>query len=375
MTKWGKLSIFERMKLVAAVKLVPSKSQAIALKATLARCNEAATWLAQIGHDAKCFRQFDLQKMAYRDVRERYGLAAQVAVRTIAKVADAFKVNREVAPKFRKDAAQPYDERILRFVKDGNAASIWTLEGRITVPCAMGEHQRRLFAFQKGEVDLCFVRGKWYLAATCDIPETTEFNAEDWLGVDLGIVSLATDSDGTTYAGDAVERLRARLARRRRGLQKCGTKAAKRRLRKLAGKQARFQKHTNHTISKALVLDAERTGRGLALEELKGIRSRVSASRDQRARLGNWAFGQLGSFVAYKAKRAGVPVAFIDPRNTSRECRSCGCIDKRNRPDQATFKCIGCGHTANADFNAALNIRQRAISARGAVMHPEVLAA
>jgi putative transposase len=363
------------MKLIAAVKLIPSKSQALALAKTLARCNEAATWLARVGYDASVFRQFDLHKMAYADIRTRFGLSAQMTVRTIAKVADAFKVNRKVAPVFREDGAQPYDDRILRFVKDGAAASILTLDGRITVPIVMGEHQRRLFAFRKGEVDLCKVRGKWYLAATCDIPETTEFNAEDWLGVDLGIVSLAVDSDGTIYSGADIERVRNRLARRRQGLQKRGTKAAKRRLRKLSGKQARFQKHTNHVISKALISDAERTGRGIALEELKGIRSRVTARSSQRARLGNWGFAQLGNFVAYKAKRAGVPIAFVDPRNTSRECRACGCIDKRNRLDQATFKCIGCGHTANADINAALNIRQRAVERQGRVMSPEVLAA
>lgn len=363
------------MKLVAAVKLVPSKSQALALAATLARCNEAATWLAQVGHDASVFRQFDLHKLAYTDIRSRFGLAAQMTVRTIAKVADAFKVNRDVAPVFRSDAAQPYDERILRFVKDGAAASIWTLEGRITVPCVMGEHQRRLFAFQKGEVDLCFVRGKWYLAATCDIPETTEFQAEDWLGVDLGIISLAVDSDGTVYTGADVERVRRHQQKRRSGLQKCGTKGAKRRLRKLAGKQARFQKHTNHCIAKAVVMDAERTSRGIALEELKGIRQRVTARSNQRARLGNWGFAQLGAFVSYKAKRAGVPVVFVDPRYTSRQCAACGCIDKKNRTNQATFRCVSCGHTANADSNAAINIRSRALAAQGAVMAPEMLAA
>ena len=291
-------------------------------------------------------------------------------------MADAFKINRKVAPVFRSDAGQPYDDRIIRFVKDGSAVSIWTIEGRMVVPIVMGEHQKRLMAFRKGEVDLCIVRGKWYLAATCDIPETDEFQAEDWLGVDLGIVSLAADSDGAVYSGADVERVRKRLARRRQGLQKCGTKAAKRRLRKLSGKQERFQKHTNHCISKALVLDAERTGRGIALENLKGIRARVTArGGNQRARLGNWGFAQLGSFVVYKAKRDGVPVCFVDPRNTSRECRVCGCVDKKNRPNQATFKCIACGHEANADTNAALNIRQRAISVRGIVMPPDVLAA
>ena len=368
-------SIVEGMKLVAALKLLPTPEQAACLTATLARCNEACSWLAGVGFESQTFRQFDLHKLAYHTIRTDFGLTAQAVVRCIAKVADAFKVNREVAPVFRADAAQPYDDRIIRFVKDGSAVNLWTLEGRITVPIVMGEHQKRLMSYRKGEVDLCFIRGKWMLAATCDIPETDEFNAEDWLGVDLGIVNLATDSDGAVYSGADVERVRQRHAKRRRGLQKCGTKAAKRRLKKLAGKQRRFQAHTNHCISKVLVKDAERTGRGIALENLKGIRGRVTARSNQRARLGNWAFAQLGGFVGYKAKRAGVPVCFVDPRNTSRECRACGCIDKRNRTNQATFKCVSCGHEASADINAALNIRQRALSVRGVVVHPEVLAA
>lgn len=357
------------MKLVAAVKLLPTPDQAACLLATLARCNEAASWLAIEGHAASTYRQYDLHKMAYAAIRTRFGLTAQAAVRTIAKVADAFKVNRDAAPVFRADAAQPYDDRILRFVQDGNAVSLWTLEGRMVVPLVMGEHQRALMAFRKGEVDLCWVRGKWMLAATCDVPESTPFNAEDWLGVDLGIVALAVDSDGKAYSGAAVETRRRRIQKRRSGLQKRGTKGAKRRLRNLSGKQARYQKHVNHCISKALVLDAERTGRGIALEDLKGIRGRVTARSSQRARLGNWGFAQLGGFTAYKAIRKGIPVVYVDPRNTSRECAECGCIDKKNRPNQATFKCIGCGHDAPADHNAARNIRARAI-----VMTPCVLA-
>lgn len=364
------------MKLVAAVKMLPNTEQAACLLATLARCNEAASWLAIEGHAHSTYRQYDLHKMAYAAIRVQFGLTAQAAVRTIAKVADAFKINRDAAPVFRPDAAQPYDDRIIRFVTDGGSVSLWTVEGRIVVPIVMGEHQRRLMAYRKGEVDLCLVRGKWMLAATCDVPETDEFRPEDWLGVDLGIVSLAVDSDGGARSGAEVERVRRHQQKRRRGLQKCGTKGAKRRLRKLSGKQARFQQHTNHVISKALVLDAERTGRGLALENLKGIRGRVTArSSDQRARLGNWGFAQLGGFVTYKAKRAGVPVCFVDPRNTSRECAACGCIDKRNRPNQANFKCVGCGHHAHADRNAAVNIRQRALTARGDCNASYVLAA
>ena len=363
------------MKLVATLKMLPTPDQERVLSDTLVRCNEACTWLAGVGFESGTFRQFDLHKLAYGDLRVEFGLTAQAAVRSIAKVADAFKVNRKVAPVFRPDAAQPYDDRILRFVKDGSAVSLWTVEGRIVVPIVMGDHQRRLMAYRKGEVDLCLVRGKWMLAATCDIPETDEFNAEDWLGVDLGLVSLAVDSDGAVYSGADVEQVRDKLARRKRGLQKRGTKAAKRRLRKLAGKEARFRKHTNHVISKAIVGSAQRSGRGIALEELKGIRGRVKARRAQRSRLHSWSFNQLQAFLAYKAKMAGVPVLKVDPRNASRECPCYGSIDKKNRPDQATFFCIACGHQAPADFNAAINIRSRALVAQGAVMAPEVLAA
>lgn len=347
------------MQLVAAVKLKPAPEQAAVLKATLIRCNEACTAIAAKGFAAGIFRQFDLHKLTYSDVRANFGLAAQVAVRSIAKVAAAFKINRKVAPVFKPLGAQPYDDRIFRFCSD-DTVSIWTLEGRIKVAFVAGQKQRALLAFRKGEADLCFVRGKWMLACTCDIPETEGFEASDWLGVDLGITSLAVDSDGTTYSGDEVERARLKFAKHRAGLQRRGTKAAKRRLKKLSGKQARFQKHTNHCISKAIVIDAERTSRGIALEDLTHIRKRVMARGKHRNRLHNWSFRQLRAFVAYKALHAGVPVVYVDPRYTSQGCSCCGTIDKSNRPSQATFSCVSCGHTEPADLNAARNVRARA---------------
>ena len=346
------------MKLVSAVKIKPSKEQAQALRETLERCNDACTKIAKDGFEASIFRQFDLHKIAYASTRKDFGLSAQATIRCIAKVADAFKINRNIAPVFRKLAAQPYDERILSFGKD--FVSIWTLGGRIKVPFVVGEHQKALLAFRKGESDLCFYQGKWILAVCCEIPETEEFTPSDWLGVDLGLVNIAADSDGNIHSGAEVERVRSKLAHRRANLQRRGTKAAKRRLKKLAGKEARFRKHVNHNISKVLVSLAERTGRGLALEDLTHIRARVTARRKQRARLHSWSFAQLRAFVAYKAKREGVPIAFVDPRNTSRGCSACGTIDARNRPDQVTFSCVSCGHEDHADINAARNIRARA---------------
>ena len=68
----------------------------------------------------------------------------------------------------------------------------------------------------------------------------------------------------------------------------------------------------------------------------------------------------INQLVELKSRRTGVPVVLVDPRNTSRMCNACGTVDQRNRPDQATFRCVGCGHTTSADVNAACNIRDRA---------------
>jgi putative transposase len=107
------------------------------------------------------------------------------------------------------------------------------------------------------------------------------------------------------------------------------------------------------------VTEAERTSSGIALEDLGGIRQRVRLRRPQRVTLHSWAFHQLGTFVAYKARRAGVPVVYVDPAYTSQTCADCGHIDKLNRATQALFSCRSCGVVAHADRNASRNIAAR----------------
>ena len=92
------------------------------------------------------------------------------------------------------------------------------------------------------------------------------------------------------------------------------------------------------------------------MENLTGIRSRQNVRRADRQRFGNWAFDQLDNFIDYKAKIAGVPVVYIDPRNTSRTCSVCGFVSKSNRKSQSVFSCKSCGIILNADFNGAINI-------------------
>jgi IS605 OrfB family transposase len=348
------------MKLVANIQLKPTPEQAKLLRNTLDRCNEACNWISQRAFQTQTFKQFALHKLCYKQVRERFGLAAQVAIRCIAKVADAYKAGTEVVRVFRQHAAQPFDQRIFRF-RDNSTLSLWTLEGRLTVAYVCGARQRTLLASRKGEVDLMLIGGKWYIAVVCDVPEPQAIPIQDVLGIDLGIVNLAFDSQGESWLGEKVDKTRRRYAHRRRNLQKKRTKSAQRKLRKLKGRQARFQKDVNHCISKAIVAKAQRSGCGIGFEDLKGIRNRVQASSRQRARLHNWPFAQLRSFIEYKAKLAGVPVFPVDPRNTSRTCPECGHVDKRNRRSQSEFSCVSCGVAGIADEIAARNIRARAL--------------
>ncbi|HZR98761.1 MAG TPA: transposase [Chloroflexota bacterium] len=350
------------MKLVANLKLTPTHEQAARLRATVERANAACNWLSAEAWTTRTFGQYALHRLAYQAVRARFGLTAQMAVRCIAKVADAYKADRERQRTFRPLGSIAYDDRILRF-KRGDQVSLWTLDGRQVVAFVCGERQRALLAHRQGEVDLCYVRGHWYLNVVCDVPDPVPFLPADVLGVDLGIVNLAVDSDGTTYSGERIEHHRRVYQHRRRNLQRKGTRAAKRKLRALSGRQARYQAHTNHSISKAIVATAQRTGRAIALEDLGGIRNRVTARRRQRARLANWAFYQLGSFIQYKARQAGVPLVRVDPRNTSRTCPRCGVIDKANRPTQALFLCTSCRFSAPADVVAAGVIATRARAA------------
>lgn len=358
------------MKLTLPVKLAPTLGQHAALARTMERFNAACNAIAAVAFRERCANRAALQKLVYYVTRERFGLSAQLTIRAISKAVDAYKRDRTIQPRFRPDGAIPYDERIMSW-KGLEHVSLLTLDGRVLVPIRFGEYQAGRLDRRRGQADLVLRDGRFFLVVTLDAPEPPIREVPDFLGVDLGIVNLAMDSDGTAYCGAAIEHHRRIHDHRRRNLQRRGTRAAKRKLKRLSGKQRRFQRNTNHRISKALVQHAKDTGRGIALENLKGIRDRVTVRRRQRSRQANWGFHQLRAFVEYKARLAGVPVALVDPRDTSRTCPVCGCVAKANRPSRSRFLCIACAFAGDADAVAAGNIRTRA---RAAVMPPMVAA-
>lgn len=349
------------MKLTLQLRLLPDSQQRKMLLETMARSNQAATFAAQKAFAAKVFSQPSIHKLAYAEIRERFGLSAQMAVRAIGKAVECFARDKRVCPVFRPTGAITYDERIFSF-KGVDRVSLWALPGgRIIVPLVYGEYQKQRFDRIKGQADLVYRKGAFYLYCTIDLPANPPVAVSDFLGVDLGIANIAADSDGNIYSGSQVKSIRYRHRRLRTKLQKKQTRAAKRKLKDLSGKENRFATWVNHNLSKQVVAEAERSGRGIALEDLKGIRARVKAGRKQRAVLHSWAFSQFRLFVDYKARFAGITVVTVDPRNTSRACSACGHTEKLNRTTQDKFRCRSCGYRSHADTNAARNIRAGAL--------------
>ena len=299
-----------RVKIVVQVKLMPDAIQAPAIGATLRTVNDRANWVSGVAFEHGVPREYELRKHTYAELKAS-GLGAQAAQHTIKKVRDAYTTLRaniragnlgkpgskrrtkaESKPiSFRPQAAHPFDDRCLSWQYDARTVSIWTTAGRlrnVRFDCS-ADALKTLREHRRGESDLIERDGVFYLIAVCEIPQTpVNENPSGFIGVDLGIVNIATTSTGYRAAGRGLNRHRKRQRELRRKLQTKGTQSAKRRLKHRSRKEQRHAANINHIISKKIVTTAERTGRGIALEDLTGIRDRVRLRKDQRAHLHTW---------------------------------------------------------------------------------------
>ncbi len=356
------------MKQVVMLKLHPSPGQENALRETMRACNAAASYVAHVGFEQGVSNKLRLQKETYAQARERFGLPAQLAVLSIRKAADARTRDKTKQHVFRPLGAITYDVRCLTY-KGLDRVSLLTLNGRTVMPFVAGAYAEQKLSRIRGQADLVHRDGMWFLYATVDVPEPPQITPDDFLGVDLGVTNILTDSDGEVHTAKTLNAVRVRYARLRRKLQGKGTKSARRLMRKRRRKERRMATDVNHCISNKVVKKAKGTARGIAVEELTGIRQRCTVKKAQRLLHHSWAFSQLRAFLTYKAQVAGVALVAVDPRNTSRTCIACGHCEKANRKSQSHFCCVSCGFVAHADTLAAQNI---AVLGRALVNAPYV---
>ena len=341
------------------IKRQPNADQAQALRHTMERFHVACNAIAETALREHTAHTIRLPKLVDANIRATFGLSAPMTVRAISQVAAASKRDKTVQPTFHPHGAIGYDPRILSW-KGLDRVSILTWDGRPLIPGVMEGDHRAWMDRMRGQADLMDRDGPGYLAVGVDVPKPPPLPPDDWLGGDLGSVTMAAGSDGQTDSGGQVNGRRKRPAKLRQRVQRKGTQSAPRLLTKRRQQASRFAADVTHPIAQRLVAKAKDTGRGMALEDLQGIRERVTVRKAPRRPQHRWAFYQLRTVIADTARLAGVPVIVVDPRHTSRTCPPCGLIAQRHRPHQASFRCIGCGFAGPADTIAAGNIARRA---------------
>jgi putative transposase len=191
------------------------------------------------------------------------------------------------------------------------------------------------------------------------------------VGLDLGVSTLVTCSDGTAYpnarhTGSASEELgaaQAVLASKRPGSRRRrGAVAA---LARVHRRIANRRRDDLHKVSRSIVnrydtivtedlriTNMTRTAKGTL--ETPGTRVAQKAGLNKEICSAGW--GTLIAMIAYKAEGAGRRLIVVDPRHTSQRCSHCGHTEAANRTTQAAVVCRRCGFRAHADHNAAINI-------------------
>lgn len=342
------------MKLILKMKLLPTDEQANLLLETMKEANAVCNAISDVAWEKRIFNNFKLHHEVYHSYKGIFKLSSQILVRCIAKVADAYKLDKKVKRQFRPLGSIGYDSRIMTY-KPNDIVSLWAIGGRIKIPFVC--HNRNYLPYINGEADLVYKKGKFYLFQTVDVPEEDIEDIEAFVGVDFGLTDICVTSDGVKYSADGLNKYREHRQKVRSSIQSKDTRNSRKLLKRLSGKEKTTASIVNHTIAKSIVQSAKENGKGVAIEDLTGIRF-TSKKRNKkfRTKLGKWNFSMLRQYIEYKALLNGVKCIAVPPAYTSQTCSACNHIGKRTNK---VFKCTNTNckvDSIDADFNAAQNI-------------------
>jgi putative transposase len=319
---------------------------------------------SKVAFEKKVFNSVALHHITYQDVRELTKLLANLVCSARNVVAEAYKRDKEKHHRWKETAAMRYDARTLTVKIDQQYATLTTLQGRVRVGLILSEYHKQYLDGRWEIEPTATVSHKgltWFLhlIVTKDIPDSP---SEVAIGVDSGIVRIATTSTGKVFKGGNIKHIRERRFKQRRDLQAARHKSRNQRrlLKRLAGKERRSVDWLLWNVANEIAAEALKANAGtIVVEDLKGIRTRIRVSKKQRLIHHGWPFSSLFAKIKHIGSKHGVKIESVDARNTSKTCHKCGYCDAANRKSQTVFICVRCGHKSNADFNASLNVRDR----------------
>lgn len=353
------------MKRTICTILNPSPAQADALKNTADAFTSAFNQTVALGWAARMSNKTALHYETYYTVKAAHPtLVSDLIIQARMKAAEALKSAFALQRKGKK-VSQPtsqacpprYNLHTFKVDWASRTVRLSTTIGRQTVRFTLPSYVERYANSPVDTADLLYRNGKWMLHITVTVPPPDIQPNGTTLGVDLGLSHPAVTSNNRFHGTRAWKHIEGRYFTLRRALQSKSTKSAKRHLRRLRGKQARFRRDCDHVLSRRIV-DGSEPGTTIVLENLVDIRKRAKAPRRTKTqrRLHAWSFAQLRTFIEYKAEARGCTVVGVDPRHTSQTCSACGHQARNNRRSQSRFQCRACGFELHADLNASRNI-------------------
>jgi IS605 OrfB family transposase len=358
--------------LTVVVKLQPTPEQVAKIEATLQAFADACNYVNE-HTDPKLTNKIAIQSLTYQTIKNQFNLVANMAVRVCARVA----ANRKTAKQKGKPVKQfapssmDCDKDLFRFREHDWTVSLATIQGRERIELKLGNYQRgKLKRTNPTSAQLCKHQdGKFYLHIQIKDDAPNPENTDKILGIDLGRRDIAVTSEGEKWDGTGIRAVRDKFSKLRSSVQKKapkGTRTTRRKcrdvLKRLSGRERRYQQWLNHNISKSVVKRAVELSASIAIEDLTGIRDRTNQqprNKTERMRSNSWAFHQLRLFIEYKALGAGVVVIPISPAYTSQQCHRCLHIHPvkgKSYRCGKTFRCGHCNWQGDADFNGANNI-------------------
>ena len=222
----------------------------------------------------------------------------------------------------------------------------------------------------EGQIKTLTVRrdrvGNWYACFACEVPEHPLSKCESVVGVDVGLESFITLSNGEKVANPRFFRKDEQaLAKAQRRLSKAETGTAERGKRRKAvahlhQRIANRRKDFSHQLSRQLV-----NNYGVIVFEKLNEQGMLQNHRLAKS-IGDAAWSQLIQYSMYKAEDAGRVVRLVDPKGTSQRCSCCGVVVDKALSVRV-HDCPGCGLKIDRDENAALNILALGLESLGTI--------
>jgi IS605 OrfB family transposase len=347
------------------ILLEPSPSQAAALAETSRQFTAVFNAVCTHGWHERLSNGVKLHHATYYPLKADYpDLVSDLHVQARVKATEAvksalalYKTGRKVSQPH-SDACPPhYNVHTYRVDWESRTVRLSLVGGRKTIRFHIPQYSAKYAGYPADTADLLFRDGRWWLHVIVSVPAPEVEPTDQVVGVDLGLSRPAVTSNNRFLGKRAWKAVEGRLFKLKRALQKKGSRSAKRHLKRVRHKQARWRRNADHILSKQIVRSVA-PGGTIVLENLKDIRKRVKMRRktETQRRMHSWSFAQLKGFIGYKAEERGCMVVAVDPRHTSQACSRCGYQARNNRRSRDLFVCRACSYSLHADLNGARNI-------------------